>query len=64
MDGDGNDGHLCRLAMRADVKEWGGGGGGCHFRTHGLILHSEVANDDNNCGAPMMMMMAMMGIMT
>ena len=22
---DGNDGHLCRLAMRADVKEWGGG---------------------------------------
>ena len=37
--GDGNDGHLCRLAMRADVKEWG-----CHFRPRDLIHRSEVDN--------------------
>ena len=42
-DGDDEDGHLCRLAMRADVKEWG-----CHFRPHDLILHSEVANEDDD----------------
>ena len=29
--------HLCRLAMRADVKEWG-----CHFRPRDLIHRSEV----------------------
>ena len=31
--------HLCRLAMRADVKEWG-----CHFRPRDLIHRSEVNN--------------------
>ena len=39
---DGNDGHLCRLAMRADVKEWR-----CHIRSRDLIQHSEVGNEDD-----------------
>ena len=34
-----NTAHLCRLAMRADVKEWG-----CHFRPRDLIHRSEVNN--------------------
>ena len=34
-----NTAHLCRLAMRVDVKEWG-----CHFRPRDLIHRSEVNN--------------------
>ena len=41
VDDQDDDGHLCRLAMRADVKEWR-----CHFRSRDLIQHSEVGNED------------------
>ena len=53
--------HLCRLAMRADVKEWG-----CHFRPRDLIHRSEVNNKaahddpDGEEKVVVMMMMLMM----
>ena len=52
--------HLCRLAMRADVKEWG-----CHFRPRDLIHRSEVNNkarhDDPDGEEKVMMLMKRLG---
>ena len=54
-----NTAHLCRLAMRADVKEWG-----CHFRPRDLIHRSEVNNkaehDDQEGEEKVVVMMMMM----
>ena len=52
--------HLCRLAMRADVKEWG-----CHFRPRDLIYRSEVNNkaeyDDQEGEEKVVVMMMRLG---